>query len=415
MSTSAEMRRGVEIPILDLTESQEKYNEHMQPLPSAHLPDELTTVHVYGMQLTRPVHQMVVEETVNRGENVIGVGTAAERAFGHIAYKPLKDSLVGAIGCTAQVLMVAPTSPEEIESLKEGEMAPMTVLCRGSYRFIVREVIKTIPFPVAIVDELIDDEPTIGPTSTETDEDVEDEDDEEDDDDEDEDDVYADLTPSELVQRTLMAMKTHVDQQVNILERDMTPLEQSIVQDSSTDLDMNAQRQAAEETSAVFSTFAASLPDIAPTPGQIYFTVAMMAAELSNLNNNARRAFLRTTNGVERLRLVLGVMEEMVGMSRARKMASEITEETDEDSKDLKVGEPVLPPWAKSIRKGARLEYYWNEEWGWSEGEVVEDPVMVVNELLLTVQFDQDEDGTVQRLPFTPDDKVRWRPPQLKD
>jgi hypothetical protein len=412
MSTSAEMRRGVEIPILDLTDSQDNYNEHMQPLPSAHLPDELTTVHVYGMQLMRPVHQMVVEETVARGENVMGVGTAAERAFGHIAYKPLKDSLVGAIGCTAQVLMVAPTSPEETASLEAGETAPMTVLCRGSYRFIVREVIKTIPFPVAIVDELIDDEPTIGPTSTK--DDVEDDDDDEDEDD-DEDDAYADLTPSELVQRTLMAMKAHVDQQVNILERDMSPLEQSIVQDSSTDLDMNAQRQAAEETSAVFSTFAASLPDIAPTPGQIYFTVAMMAAELTNLNNNARRAFLRTTNGVDRLRLVLGVVEETVGMSRARKMANEITGETDEDSKDLKVGEPVLPPWAKSIRKGARLEYYWNEEWGWSEGEVVEEPVMVVNELLLTVQFDQDEDGTVQRLPFTPDDKVRWRPPQLKD
>lgn len=410
MSTSAEMRRGVEIPLLDLTDSKDNYNEHMQPLPSAHLPDELTTVHVYGMQLTRPVHQMVVEETVARGENVIGVGTAAERAFGHVAYKPLKDSLVGAIGCTAQILMVAPKSEEETASLEEGETAPMTVLCRGSYRFIVREVIKTIPFPVAIVDELIDDEPTIGPADTK---DAVEEDDE--DEEEDEDDMYADLTPSELVQRTLMAMKAHVDQQVNVLERDMTPLEQSIVQDSSTDLDMNAQRQAAEETSAVFSTFAASLPDIAPSPGQIYFTVAMMAAELTNLNNNARRAFLRTTDGVERLRLVLGVVEETVGMSRARKMANEITEETDEDSKDLKVGEPVLPPWAKTIRKGARLEYYWNEEWGWSEGEVVEEPVMVLNEILLAVQFDQDEKGIVQRLPFTPDDKVRWRPAQLKD
>ena len=51
-----------------------------------------------------------------------------------------------------------------------------------------------------------------------------------------------------------------------------------------------------EETqgfSAVFSTFAAS-------PGQIYFSVAMMAAEFTNLNNNARRAFLRTTNGGEK-------------------------------------------------------------------------------------------------------------------
>jgi Lon protease-like protein len=349
------MRRGVEIPILDLTESQESYatgsnkvNFDMpkQPLPSAHLPDELlTTVHLCAMILTRPVHQMVVEETVNRDESVIGVGTAAERAFGHIAYKPLKDSLVGAIGCTAQVLMVAPTSPEVKALLKEGETAPMTVLCRGSYRFIVREVIKTIPFPVAIVDELIDDEPTIGPTSTEADEDVEDED-EDDDEEEDEDDVYADLTPSELVQRTLMAMKTHVDEQENILaremfqpenilERDMTPLEQSIVQKPFTDyFDKKFQLRAAYDNSAAFRTFEASLPDIAPSPGQLYFTVAMMAAELSNLSNNSRRVFLQTTNGVERLRLVLGIMEVLVDMSQAWKMRSEITEETDEDTEE---------------------------------------------------------------------------------
>jgi Lon protease-like protein len=408
MSSPAEMRRGVEIPLLDLTESNDVYQEHMQPLPSAHLPDELTTVHVYGMQLTRPVHQMVIDEVMARGENVIGVGTAAERAFGHIAYKPLKDSLVGAIGCSAQVLMVAPTQEDAV--LAEGETAPMVVLCRGSYRFIVREVVKTIPFPVAIVDELLDDEPMLAPA--EIDDSVEDDEDEEDDD---EDDEYADLSPSELVERTLLAMKEHVDQQMNVLERDMTPLEQSIVEDTSTDLDMNAQKQAAEETAAVFSVFQSSLIDFAPTPTQIYYSVAMMASELTNLNNNARREFLRTTNGVERLRLVLGVMEEMVGMTRARKMANEITEVTDEDSKDLKVGEPVMPPWAKSIQKGARLEYYWNEEWGWSEGEVVEDPVMVVNELILTVHFDQEDDGTVHKLPFTPDDKVRWRPPQLKD
>jgi hypothetical protein len=402
-------RLGVEIPILDMTETNDSYQQHMQPLPSAHLPDEMTTVHVYGMQLTRPVHQMVVEDALARGKNILGTMGAEMRIFGHIAYKPSADTLVGAIGCTAQVLMVAPT-PTEMTSgvVEDGETAPQTVLCRGYYRFIVREVIKTIPFPVVIVDELFDDEPTI--TSTETDSD---EDEEEDDDDDD--DMYAHLSPSELVQRTLAAMKAYVDQQMNILQRDMTLLEQSIVEDGSTDLDMNSQRQAAEEMAAVVAVFSQSLPDICANPVQLYYAVAFLAAELTNVNNIARREFLKRTNGVERLRLVLGVVEATVGMSRARKMANEIVEVSDEDSKDLKVGEAVLPPWAKSISKGTRLEYYWNEEWDWCGGEVVEEPVMVVNELILTVHFDQEVDGTTHRLPFTGDEKVRWRPPQPKD
>lgn len=35
---------------------------------------------------------------------------------------------------------------------------------------------------------------------------------------------------------------------------------------------------------------------------------------------------------------------------------------------------------------------------------------MVVDELLLTVQFDEDEPGDVRKLPFHADEKVRWRP-----
>lgn len=54
-----------------------------------------------------------------------------------------------------------------------------------------------------------------------------------------------------------------------------------------------------------------------------------------------------------------------------------------------------------------RIAYYWNEEWEWCEAEVMEDPVMVVDELLITLRF---ADGEVHRLPFHPDEKARWRP-----
>ena len=54
-----------------------------------------------------------------------------------------------------------------------------------------------------------------------------------------------------------------------------------------------------------------------------------------------------------------------------------------------------------------KLSYYWNEEWEWCEAEDIEDPVLVVDELLVTVRF---EDGEVHKLPFSPDEKARWRP-----
>jgi hypothetical protein len=107
--------------------------------------------------------------------------------------------------------------------------------------------------------------------------------------------------------------------------------------------------------------------------------------------------------------MVLKHLDEVVGMARARKMALAITEKSNEDDRDLKVGAPQLPPWAKSIVKGTKLEYFWSEKDGWFSGVVIEVPVMVLDELLITVRF---SDGEVQKLPFTGDEKVRWRPAQ---
>ena len=73
----------------------------------------------------------------------------------------------------------------------------------------------------------------------------------------------------------------------------------------------------------------------------------------------------------------------------------------------LKVGTPTLPPWASNIKKGVKVEYYWNEEYEWCKGVIVEDPIMIIDEIVLTVQF---EDGETHRLPFRADEKARWRP-----
>ena len=74
----------------------------------------------------------------------------------------------------------------------------------------------------------------------------------------------------------------------------------------------------------------------------------------------------------------------------------------------MTVGPPQLPPWASQISKGLRVEYYWNEEWGWSPAEVIEDPIKIMDEFIITVRFDAD--GEVHRLPLNPDEKLRWRP-----
>lgn len=112
------------------------------------------------------------------------------------------------------------------------------------------------------------------------------------------------------------------------------------------------------------------------------------------------------------MRIVLRHLEGTVGMVRARRVANAIAEEvtgdgTSDDPKVLRVGQPTLPPWASSIRKGARIEYYWNEEWDWCAGTVVEDPFWIVDEYILTIEF---EDGEIHKLPFDANEKARWRP-----
>ena len=58
---------------------------------------------------------------------------------------------------------------------------------------------------------------------------------------------------------------------------------------------------------------------------------------MANVDNELRRELLIMTNGVERMRIVLQEIEEAISMNQARKVADRITDELDEDDKDLKV------------------------------------------------------------------------------
>lgn len=326
----------VKIPIIDLEES-EISGTTIIPLPSAHLPTEMTTLNVYGMKLTRPVHRLIVEDALSQGAMGETEVNKMERVFGQIVYKPDPESLVGAIGCASEVIMMSPPDAEETESSGDQESVDQTILVRGSYRFVVKEVVKTIPFSVVLVDELCDDDSATS-VLQESQLPIEDDDDEGD-------------SPSQYARRCMAAMRVYLDQQLESTERDISPLEQSILLDSPGALGISAQREAVEEATAVFEVFEQYVIDVCPTPTEMYYAIAFLAAEVANLGNDVRRKILTSTNGVDRLKYVTQALEDTVGMARARKMAESITDEVDEGSKDLKVGRPELPPWSKSICK----------------------------------------------------------------
>jgi predicted DNA-binding protein YlxM (UPF0122 family) len=203
-------------------------------------------------------------------------------------------------------------------------------------------------------------------------------------------------------------MKAIVDQKINTKPKKMSPLEEAILKESGVDPNVrNVERNHAEEMAAIFDIFISSLLDIAPSRIERLYVVAIMATEFAGLDNEVRKSVLTTVDGVARLRVVLKGVEKKIGLVQAKKITEDIVNKNDEDSKDLQVGSPTLPPWAKRIKKGTKIEYFWNVAEGWCNGEVAEDPVMVVDELIVTVMFD---DGETHKLPFQGDEKARWRP-----
>jgi predicted DNA-binding protein YlxM (UPF0122 family) len=417
------------------------------PLPASHLPDELATLQIYGMQLEAGIHKLLIKDiTISSlnpmesssfpmfSDDELG-GDVQVPVFGYVVEKKNGDDWVGAIGCAADVIFVIDNgvkgenydSRMENEGNEDSELNdislknendPLIVLCKGSFRFVVKEVIQTFPYPIALVDELLDDEPSfeiasdpLVTTIKKEYNDFQDSFEEEDeDDDEDDDDDGITVETSDLIPRTMAAMKTLVDQKLNSIPPSLTPLEEAILKESGRDPNMNTaylEKNRAEEMAAILDIFRSSLLDIAPSKMERLYVVAIMAAEIAGLDNDVRKKILTTVDGVARLRVVLAEAEKKISLVQAKKITKEIMQKNDQESKELKVGIPSLPPWAKSIKKGVKIEYFWNEIEGWCKGEVIEDPVMILDELIVTVRF---EDGDIQKLPFRGDEKARWRP-----
>jgi hypothetical protein len=414
---AATTRRRLEIPLLDLSSTVNDEDHHIVlPLPSAHLPsDELATVH--ALPLTVPLHHRIIDhacEAVTRPP----MGPSADRMdptqvplVGMVAWKPSDSAMIGAIGCTAQILlwngMLKDEARSRIPSNFDTATTKKVAVVRGLVRFVVREIVQSIPYTVAVVEELLDDEEATDDAieSTSLSDDASEGD-----------DIYAALTPKELMQRTMQFIKSAVDlqlEQTMSSTTDLSPLEQSILQAS----DMISQQQlaadaaldTAEEHAAIWEVFQSVLVDEFVTPRERWYAVAMMAAELCSFDHAARQQMLCTTHALERLRIACAAASRAVSWQSAQKTATSVTDTVDASSKDLVVGAPRLPPWAQSIRKGTHVEYYWNEEYEWCRGTVVEEPLRIVDyEMVLTVYFP--DDGTTHRLPFSADEKARWRP-----
>lgn len=447
-------RKNIRIPLLiDRMSNTPEQRQWNVPLPNAHLPVELTTASLYELKVDAPIHKMVISQAVSSYDTKSEGGCC----YGHIVWKG-HDDLVGAIGCAGEILIGAAVDTasisgdevsNEVETLRnvdpEEDTGPLMVLARGAYRFCVREVVSTIPHPVAIVDELLDeDDPSKSNESNNLD------------DEEEEDfDVYTELTAKDLIKGTLESLDKVLKLQYDESSKPLTPLEQSILESADSPEPMAqaiSRTFDAEERIAVYQTFVSSLLDIAPDERDRCYAVAMMAGELANFSSELRVKLLTTTDGARRLRMVLRELTSILSLDSVKRMTKSISlgvtetkeedpldtsdydgivyndfeeveseqfastppptttiEEAEDALKELKVGIPKLPAWADQIQNGCRVEYFWSEEEGWCIGTVVGDPIRMGDEVLIDVKFD--DDGSVHRLPLRGEDKARWRPP----
>ena len=402
-------RTNIRLPLLVDVGEEPQYDV---PLPNSHLPPEVTTASLYELKLDVPLHRSVIQDAISSAEVSTSSPLVEEGCcYGHVVYTPDDaDGLVGSIGCASEILIGAPSATNE-----EGDMVrdpddtgPLFVLARGSYRFVVKEIVKSIPYPIAIVDEVLDD--SISDENEEQDEDG---------------DIYDTIPAKELIKQIFQSLDKLLKDQAEETATPLSPLEKSILEDapSSTPMAQAIQRRFdAEERIAVFQTFTSSLLDIAPDEKDRLFSVAMMAGELANLSSDTRRKMLVTMDGVARLRMALRELSSMLSMDSAKKITKSLSlggdgdnldatslKEAEDAQKQLQVGSPKLPPWADQLQKGTRVEYWWDEAEGWCLGTVDEDPVKIMDEIIVSIKFD--DDGSIHRLPFRGDEKARWRPP----
>jgi len=373
------LRRNIEIPLVKLSDFIEENESSVVPLPSSHLPDEASTLNLYAYNLTGSSYERLLEK----------VGSSNVPEFGMIVTSgtDLSDDsgYVGAVGCAVQIIALASKSE---------------VLTKGIYRFIVKEVIQSFPYTIAVVDEFVDRDDIIEEeifySDFEQDLDPSLDNDQQD-------EIYPNAPPSQLLSYCVQAMESYMEMKLD--EPPLTPLQISILEDNA--ISPASVEASTEEKMAVLQIF---LSDVLPetiSPLIRNFAVAMLTAEIAQLDNNLRRSILETRDGIYRMKLVLKAISTKLSQASAEKMTQNLSKET--SSQDLEVGVPTEPSWVARVKKGQRLEYYWNEECDWCPATVIE-VNKILHEYIFTLKFDID--GEIHKIPFSPEDKVRWRPIQ---
>lgn len=411
--------QNIILPLLVDTSEGDGKRLYDVPLPNAHLPSQLTTASMYELKLDVPLHRLVIKDILST-TTISDSSPIIEEVccYGHLVHTPnCTDGLIGSIGCASEILIGVPSAMnmEEKSSRDREDSGQFFVLARGLYRFRVKEIVKSIPYPIARVDEILDDPITGDEGGTECDDYNN--------------DIFDTLSSKDLVRQILQSLDKILKIQAEATSTPLSPLEKSILEDAQTTIPMAQERKRrfdAEERIAVFQAFTSSLLDIAPDERDRIFAVAMIAGELAKLPSDIRVKMMATTNGIARLRIVLRELSSMLSLDSARKITKSLSlsaggdgsdididmkslKEAEDAQKQLQVGTPRLPPWANQIKKGVRVEYYWNEDEGWCAGTVNEDPIKIMDEIIVTVKFD--DDGSIHKLPFRGDDKARWRPP----
>ena len=394
-------RKNIKMPLLMPVTADDGDDEALIPLPSC---GEVELSSTHELTVSTAMHKLLIEHCVKNSdtgnEDEFAIPTDYNQKnplFGHVAYvKGDASSLVGSIGCVSEILAVARNiddGPQQEDTtrmlefllpqeLLNDDLKDWTVLSRGNFRFIVKKMIQTYPFPIALVDELVDgvdpkellqqqevtsskedvpetkdtkddnddnnsvieyndfddfqffdDGAVSSSTEVDTNNDIEEDDDEIDDD-----PLYPDLDESQVLQRLVSSMNKMLQKDVDDAASEKSSaslLEKSIMEQYN--VSNKARRAKAEENLATWQVFLSELLDIAPSKGERQYKVSMMAAELGQVSNEVRTKMLKSTDTVWRMRYVLQQVEQLMSMEVAKKLTQDIVKKTDEPYKQLKV------------------------------------------------------------------------------
>lgn len=280
------------------------------PLPSSHLPVELSTLHIYRAEFnddyssssssSSSINNRLVMEHAFAGTDDNGASY-----FGHVILHGKdgnetessnkndnnRHNLIGAIGCASRILLAGSSS------------SPITILAKTSFRFVVRDIIQTEPFVMGIVDQQMDDDDNNDDKENEIinieyddfddfaifgdgtifsnddgdihsnsiNDDINDSDDDDDIDDANN-NYYSKLNPSQLVTQTLEAMNTIIDRRLRACNNYFKPggegevalsiLEQSILDTDALEnikFEATIERERIEECAAVLDVLRLSV------------------------------------------------------------------------------------------------------------------------------------------------------------